>query len=141
MEKNKISIQEIFIGITALFLIMGFFVFLDRNATQASTPGGVEVGTTTATTVLIGSTTPVTIFGVTRNCSSRIITTSGQNIRFSIGSSSVAMPVMNGAGILQLASTTVDYPSQEYGCGIWTAVSYETSPSNASSTITTVETR
>lgn len=140
MRKIKENIQGIFIVVAALFLI-GFFVLLDRSTTQASTPGGLEAGTTTASTVLIGSTTPVTIFGVTRNCSSRIIKTGPKDIFFSIGSSTVSMPVVNGAGILQLSSTTVDYPSQEYGCGIWTAVSYETSSSNASTTITTVETR
>ena len=137
MKNKRLENIVLFAAGMAIMAVIGF---LSWNQSYASTPGGLEVATTTTTTVAIGSTTPVTIFGVSRNCSSRIITTGARDVRFFVGSSSVAGPLVNGAGTLQLSSTTAAYKSEDWGCGIWTAVSYETSSSNASTTITTVET-
>ena len=138
MRNKKIENGILFFG--AVMIIILFNYFSSPHQSYGSTPGGLNVGTTTTTTTAIGSTTPVTIFNQSQNCSSRIITTAARDMRFFIGSSTVAGPIVNGAGTLQLSSTTVAYKSEDWGCGVWSAVSYETSSSNASTTITTVET-
>lgn len=142
MKKIKDNIKSILVACLC-FALIGVFVLMDRiGTTQASTPGGLSTATSTTQTVVIGSTTPVTIAtqAVNNNCSATIIKTGPRDMFFTIGSSTVAAPVVNGAGLLQLSSTTVAYNSETYGCATWQAVSYETSSSNASTTITITRT-
>lgn len=140
IKKTEIVFRGLMLIVLTLILAV-----LARPVTMVKqlggTAGNLAISTSTTVTFVIGSTTPVQIATSTPNCASRIIKTAARDIFFTIGSSTVSAPVVNGAGILQLSSTTVVYPAENYGCALWQAVSYETSSSNASTTITITETK
>lgn len=135
-----LSVSLALVGMFLINLFASPTVILQKQF--GGTAGIVPTATSTTYRLQIGSTTAVTIATSTpsNNCSATIITTGPRDMFFSIGSSSIAVPVVNGAGFVQPASTTVAYPAENYGCGQWTAVSYETSSSNASTSITTTRT-
>lgn len=65
----------------------------------------------TSTTLSVGPATTTAAFTLKTNCASRVISTKGQAILIGIGASSTP-----NLGFYQLASTTVAYPSNQYGC-------------------------
>lgn len=84
---------------------------------------------TTTQSLLVGPATTTTAFATRLNCASRIISTKGQAIMIGFQSSSTQT-----IGFWQSASTTVSYPSNQFGCGSWNITGLV-----ASTTITTAE--
>lgn len=114
------------IGI-ALLMIAGVLLFKPFNSAESA--GWMPVAQQFATSTLVGpqgtSVVKNQIFAENASCKSRIITTDGTSaIRISfddiqsagnLGSTTVSATL----GFLQLASTTKEYDSAIYGCGVW----------------------
>ena len=138
MKSQTISLT--LIGL-ALAILAG--ILLLKPLYQAESAGWNPVAQQLATTTVVGpqgtAVVKNQIFAENAACKSRIITTDGTSaIRISfddvpyagnIGSTTVSATV----GFLQLASTTKEYDSAIYGCGVWNAWAW------ASTTLTVAE--
>lgn len=108
-------------------LLLGVFALSQTN--HVSGAGWMPVAQQLATTTVVGpqgsAVVKNQIFAENASCKSRVITTDGTSaIRISfddvsyagnIGSTTLSASV----GFLQLASTTKEYDSAIYGCGVW----------------------
>jgi len=108
--------------LTAVSLILLFvYLFmgggLRANADDASLPA--TVATSSVNTV---GTTPVLMFA-TSTCATRIISTSASPIMLTF-TDRVGLVPTGIIGFLQAASTTVAYPSNQFGCNAVKAYSY-----------------
>ena len=107
-----ISIMMVlFIGLLASLVISA-----NKNADAAVTNTAIAYLATTTSSVSVGPATTTSIFVVKYNCANRVISTKGQGIMIGFQSSST-----QNVGFWQAASTTVSYPSNQYGCGAWNA--------------------
>ena len=133
------------LGIGLLAALVALFVLFDRVPTNAAAPSGLPAAIASSSrSVLVGTTSPTTIFSATTNCASRVISTLSQPILLTISTSSGGalqnIPTATN-GIFQGASTTVAYDSGLYGCGEVSVYGYQFSVSVPSTTITILETR
>jgi len=101
-----------------------------------ATPGSYST-VSSSSAVQVGSTSVVTIFNATFNCTSRVIGTADGTIMLSFGSTTPTRAI----GHPQLATTTVAYDSEIYGCGQVQAYGYEANPATPSTTISLIEFR
>ena len=111
------------------FLLMGALFVQYAGVAEAVIPS-MQPRAQTATTTATGPDTVKTLFSVTDNCASRIITTRASNILLSFKSD---MTPSGSVGHEQLASTTVTYDAEQFGCGAVTVYG------RASSTLTTTQ--
>lgn len=124
--------------------IASIFVLSTQNADGAAftgTASNVRMSTTTVVGPQGSAVVKTQVFAANAACKSRVITTDGTSaIRISfkdipgsgnIGSTTVGATV----GHLQLASTTVAYDSEIYGCGTWNIWAW------ASTTLSVTETQ
>lgn len=109
MTKIKLAIAGVLIFI-ASYLIGAYNI----PAKLGNMSGNVAV-VYVNTTQVVGATSINTIFPAKNMCATRVISTVGSPIRLSFDSD--LTPTIN-VGILQAASTTVNYQSDVYGCGI-----------------------
>jgi hypothetical protein len=126
-------------------LVMGIYLYTPIQNSLGESFSGTATNVRIATTTVVGpqgaSVVKTQIFAGNVDCNSRIITTDGTSaIRISfkdipgagnVGSTTVGATV----GAIQLASTTVEYDSGIYGCGVWNAWAW------ASTTLTLTETQ
>lgn len=127
--------------IALLIAILGVLTGTQVANLGAETTGVATAAATTSTATVSGG--GVTqLFSESPRCDSRIISTAGEPITLSFGSTSpfggaqATSTLQQGKGHLQAASTTVAYDSGIYGCGIWIARG-----NNATTTINLTETR
>lgn len=113
-------------------LIIPFFFSNKSLVRVGSTPNGIVATVATSTNPSVSSTASV-IFA-TSTCSSRTITTQQSALRLTFSDYNGATPTAT-FGVLQTASTTKEYDSAQYGCGLVKAYSY------ASDVITVLESR
>lgn len=123
----KSHILPLTIASLALLAIASILLF--KPLYKAESAGWNPVAQQLATTTIVGpqgsAVVKNQIFAENASCKSRIITTDGTSaIRISfddiasagnLGSTTVGAT----AGFLQLASTTKEYDSAIYGCGVW----------------------
>lgn len=119
------------------------FIFVTYQPEKAL--GGAFTGTASnlkvATTTTVGPQAVIRtqIFAANPQCKARVITTPGTSaIMISFGEpqtpGNISSTTLAGqVGHLQAASTTVEYDSEIYGCGLWRAYGY------ASTTLTVSE--
>jgi len=121
----------ILIALVAILIIS--IVFGSKESKKVgATPNGIMATVATSTNPAV-STTPVVIFA-SSTCSSRTITTQQSAIRLTLSDYNGATP-SGTFGVLQPASTTKEYDSAQYGCGLVKAYSY------ASDNLTVLESR
>ena len=136
--------KKILLAISAfIFILTGaIYYFPAVKEPVEETPevlAGVSQGTqgdiATSTRFTVGATAVVITRGATATstCSNRIITTRSSQLELAFATTSIgaadryfSAPAGAGTGHLQLASTTVVYDSQFYGCGAIQAYSYTT---------------
>jgi len=114
--------KEIILGIIAV-IIAGFVVFVslkDTPRSDASAPAGYATGFSTSSIATLVQDIPLTLFATSTDCTSRVITTIGFPITIKFGDHA-RWTLTSNTGHRQLASTTVEYDSGIYGCGLWTA--------------------
>lgn len=112
---------NIVLAIIAIIALIGLVLVSNKDRILQSgfvgMPSHLQVATTTAT----GPDLVVTLFSDTENCKSRTISTVASALMLTFGdpvNGDLASTTLNGtAGHLQPASTTVSYPSDEFGCG------------------------
>ena len=137
MEKTLKRI-DIYVIVFAL-IVAGYFVW-SANQVLGGAPAGLPATIGTSSTVLVGTSTPMTLTATTTGCAARIITTGAQAIRISFSHHLSSTTLGNGIGHFQGGSTTVAYDSGLYGCDFTTALGvYEGGDilgSESSSTVT-----
>lgn len=131
------------IGFT--IIAMGVFLYTPTETALGGAFTGTAARVSYATTTVVGpqgaGVVRTQIFAMNTSCKSRVISTDGTSaIRISfnnipttgnVGSTTLGASV----GTIQLASTTVAYDSEIYGCATWNAWGY------ASTTLTLTETQ
>lgn len=129
--------KKTFYVLSLIVIVLGLVLFFLHPA-KAGTPNSMaRIATTSAIAVgpqVINTlfTTPTPVGGIQNMCAARIVSTQAQPIMLSFTSS---MTPSGTLGFWQAASTTVSYPSDQYGCGQVTAYGY------ASSSVTVEEAR
>ena len=140
--------SKVFLG-TALGIIaialFAFFFAVEQPQTSLGEAQASAVTVRIATTTTVGPQGPsvvrTQIFAANSSCKSRVITTDGTAaIRISFTAFPTAgnissTTISSTIGHIQLASTTVLYSAQDYGCGVWNAWA------GASTTLTLLEAR
>ena len=122
--------MKILAGIVILISIIAIVIsFRGKEQTNLK---GMFSRVASSSTIVVGAQENKTLFSAKNSCSSRIISTVAQPIMLSFHSSVTPTAI---AGHLQVASTTIAYSSDDYGCGAVSAYGY-----NASTTITITET-
>lgn len=121
--------MKIIASIAILISIMAIFFSLKKQ--DLNLKGTVYSRVATSSTVSVGVQEVKTLFSIRNSCSSRIISTVAQPIMLSFHTDITPTALI---GHLQAASTTVAYPSDDYGCGTVKAYGF-----NASSTLTISE--
>lgn len=107
--------------------VAGYFAFKKEPQLKGYSYSGVA----TSSTISVGVQEVKTLFSNRNTCSSRIISTVVQPIMLSFHTDITPTALI---GHLQAASTTVAYPSDNFGCGVVKAYGF-----NASTTITITE--
>ena len=142
------TVKRVIIGV--LLAIAGFLGYGAADFGGASPWLANSVAT--SSTIAVGSSTPITIFGSTNFCTGRVITTDNTLfISFGSGgfaSSTFANVAANrtllgglNVGHRHATGTTVFYDAELYGCGQWLVLAEETSTAAGTSTITITEYR
>jgi len=108
--KNRKNYSIIALGFFIATLILVVFGSLPTQAAVTNT-AIARLATSSAPT--IGPQASTRLFDVRLNCANRVISTKGQAIMLGFNASSTLM-----GGFYQAASTTVSYPSNQFGCGI-----------------------
>lgn len=112
--------------IIALVIIafVGMAYYFSQPVEVVNVGYGVESTLAISTTKAVGTEENIKIFD-SYPCGSRVISTGGQFIRFSLGELSpytiASTTVSATIGFIQPASTTVVYDAALYGCGEWWA--------------------
>ena len=101
--------------------VAAFSLNLNLQGVQGAAPGGLQANVASTSAIAVNGTAN-NIFATT-TCASRVVTTRGNQIYFTVGNEAGQDPVVGGLGHLQLASTTEVYDSGTYGCGMWKAIS------------------
>lgn len=126
------KIQNIITIILAVAVLV--LVTTSRFSPAGGAPDGTVARVATSSAQTIG-TTANTIFATSTNCTSRVITTTSKAVMLTFSNSSGQTPT-GALGHLQLASTTVSYEANLYGCDAVKAYGFD-----SSSNITTTELR
>lgn len=126
---NMKTFRNISIGVFILGLAFATALWLTiPDDTQGSAPAGMKTIVSSSTvSVLVGTTSPVTLFSANIDCTSRAVTTSGASIMLTFSTSTDMIKANIPTpqyGHLQLASTTVVYDAGIYGCGTWRVYGY-----------------
>ena len=141
------STSKTFIGgtIAAIIVLIGSILIGLQKAPELSLGEAVIVATPRiATTTTVGpqgaAAVKTQIFAANTSCKSRIISTVNGAVMLSFddipGAGNVGSTTVSGTvGHVQVASTTVAYDAELFGCGTWNAWA------SASTTITLVETQ
>jgi hypothetical protein len=90
------------------------YLILAKPAFGSSPPGAPATVATTSLAFI--STTPVTIIA-TSSCSARVISTASTSVMLTLSDYAGQSP-NNTFGVFQAASTTKEYDSGQYGCGL-----------------------
>lgn len=134
---NKITIQ-LGLGIASI-LAIGLLVFgimsFQAKTVKAGAPSGLPATMATTSSVIVGPGNAMTLFATSTACATRVISTVAQPIMLTFTDNAGQSPT-GIFGHLQAASTTVDYDSGLYGCGLVKAYGFV-----ASTTITISESR
>ena len=117
------------VAILAGLLLLGALFVQYAGIAEAVFPN-MQPRAQTATTTATGPDTVKTLFSATDNCASRIITTRASDVLLSFKSD---MTPSGSVGHEQLASTTVTYDAEQFGCGAVMVYG------RASSTLTTTQ--
>lgn len=119
MIKNKKKFLYIF-PLVVLAIGMVFTAYYGVPRAQSSAPGGYQTAWATSSMLIVTATKDFTAFATsTPNCTNRTITTIANPIMIKIGDHA-RFELGSNAGHYQAASTTVEYDSGLYGCGLWT---------------------
>lgn len=121
--------MKIIASIVILISIVAIFFSLKKE--DINLKGSVYSRVATSSTISVGVQEVKTLFSNRNACSSRVISTVAQPIMLSFHTDITPTALI---GHLQAASTTVAYPSDDFGCGIVKAYGH-----NASTTITISE--
>ena len=139
--------SKIFIGSVLGIIVIALFAFfvaveqpqitLGEAAASAATP---RIATTTTVGPQGASAVKVQLFAANTSCKSRIISTVNSAIMISFddiaGAGNVGSTTLSGTvGSVQVASTTVAYDAEDFGCGVWNGWA------SASTTVTLIETQ
>ena len=117
--ENKLSI---IVSITAIIVsLTAIGIAVKKSGMLGQAVSGVQSTIGTSSTVLVGTSTPMTLTATSTGCAARIITTGAQAIRISFSHHLSSTTLGNDIGHLQLGSTTVAYDSGLYGCDFVTA--------------------
>lgn len=136
--ENKLQRIDIYVIAIAL-VVAGYFMW---NAQQVlgGAPAGLPATIGTSSTVLVGTSTPMTLTATSTGCAARIISTGAQAIKISFDWKLSSTTLDNNIGHFQGGSTTVAYDSGLYGCSVVTARGIyqggDVAGSNSSSTVT-----
>lgn len=127
------SIRIAFMALVGIAVALMFYVMgIKENVSFSSAPSGLPATMATTSQTTLG-TTALSLFA-TSSCAARIISTTGQAIMLTFSDYAGQTPT-GSFGVIQSASTTVEYDSGQYGCGLVKGISF------ASQLITLVETR
>lgn len=140
MNKLKELKNKGLMGLAALLLAIAGAVIGQVAPNLGSATSGLEASIASSTIpVLVGPQQVITLFSANTICAARVISTVNQPIMlsFSTSTSAALRNKPNGSyGLIQGASTTVNYDSGTFGCSEVTAHG-----ADASTTITTLELR
>ena len=124
MSKLNIILTTIAGLLASLSLFIAATKDLPNGPAFGGAPQGTNVGSTSLLSYYYGevsaSGTVGILYETKKSCASRVITTASSSIR--IGMSSTT-PSAN-SGVLQVASSTVAYDGEIYGCGMWSVYGY-----------------
>jgi hypothetical protein len=134
------NVKRIDIYIIAIAIVLAGYFWWNNAQTFGAAPQGLPATIGAATSVTVGTSTPMTLTATSTGCASRIITTGAQAIKISFDWKLASTSLDKNIGHLQLGSTTVAYDSGLYGCSVVTARGIyqggDVAGSNSSSTVT-----